>query len=130
MYKKTTDNITVNVYPLFLDDQSSPENSTYMWAYYIRIENESKESIQITKRHWKIIDSSGHIQEVNGDGVVGEKPIIEPKKIYEYASGVPLKTPSGFMEGYYVAECENGETFNVLVPAFSLDSPFDNKKYN
>jgi ApaG protein len=130
MYKKTTDDITVSVYPIFLDDQSSPEKSNYMWAYYIRIENNSEKIIQITNRYWKIIDSCGHVQEVNGEGVVGEKPIIDPKSMYEYASGVPLTTPSGFMEGHYVAECENGETFNVLVPAFSLDSPFDNKKYN
>jgi ApaG protein len=130
MYKKTTLGVTVSVYPLYLDEQSSPEKGLYMWAYYVRIENDSHHMIQVVRRYWKIINAKGHVQEVKGEGVVGEKPIIDPGQMYEYASGTPLTTPSGFMQGFYVVECEDGSSFELIIPPFSLDSPYEQIRYN
>jgi len=81
-------------------------------------------------RYWKIIDSNGTKQEVRGEGVVGEQPVLNPGERFEYTSGTPLTTPSGFMEGYYEMENNKGVKFEVYIPQFSLDSPFTSKKLN
>jgi len=122
-YEKTTRHITVKVEPIFLDDQSEPDEHHYVWAYHVLIENRGDLTIQLLTRHWRITDANGVTHEVRGDGVVGEQPILEPGDSFEYTSGTPLATPSGFMAGAYQMEAENGDHFDVAVPAFSLDSP-------
>jgi len=88
------------------------------------------ESVKLLRRHWHITDSKGRIQEVRGEGVVGEQPRLCPGEVYEYTSGAPLTTPSGFMVGTYQMVTEEGQTFNVAIPAFSLDSPYDARVMN
>ena len=124
MYSETTRKRQITVKPFYLDDQSSPSDNHYVWAYHVRIENQSGETVQLRNRHWKITDSLGRMQEVRGPGVVGEQPVLEPGETYEYTSGCPLPTPSGIMVGSYEMETPAGERFDVRVPAFSLDSPY------
>lgn len=130
MYSQTTRDITVTVQPVFLEDQSSPTENHYVWAYRVRIENQGHETVQLMRRHWKITDALGRMQEVQGTGVVGEQPVLEPGGSYEYTSGTPLSTPSGIMMGSYQMETGDGQTFDVGIPAFSLDSPHEVHRLN
>jgi ApaG protein len=130
MYSQTTRAITVTVQPIYLDDQSSPDESHFVWAYRIKIENNGGETVQLRNRYWRITDSLGRIQEVRGAGVVGEQPVLKPGESFEYTSGTPLPTPSGFMVGTYQMETDGGERFDVAVPAFSLDSPHQPSRLN
>lgn len=125
MYKLTSRSITINVEPTYLDDESEPDRSYYLWSYTINIENLGEAPVQLRSRYWRITDANGRVQEVRGDGVVGEQPVLNPGEAFEYTSGVPLSTPSGIMVGAYVMEYSSGESFTVEIPAFSLDSPFD-----
>src|SRR5215467_10257817 len=122
MYRTATRNIEVSVTPRFLSERSSPENGYFFWAYTIEITNRGAETVQLKTRHWRITDANGRLQEVKGAGVVGETPVLEPGKSYEYTSGVPLPTPSGFMVGTYGMVTAAGENFDINIPAFSLDS--------
>jgi ApaG protein len=122
MYRATTHEIEVQVTPRFLAERSSPQNGYYFWAYTIEITNRGAATVQLKTRHWKITDATGKLQEVRGAGVVGETPVLEPGESYEYTSGVPLPTPSGFMRGTYGMVAANGEGFDIEIPAFSLDS--------
>ena len=130
MYSKTTKKINITVNPYFLEDQSEPDDQHYVWAYQVTIDNQSNNKVQLKNRYWKIIDSNGIKQEVRGEGVVGEQPVLNPGEKFEYTSGTPLSTPSGFMEGYYEMENNKGSKFEVYIPQFSLDSPFASKKLN
>jgi ApaG protein len=130
MYTKTTKSINITVNPSYLDEHSEPEDQHYVWAYQITINNLGKETVQLKNRYWKIIDSNGTKQEIKGKGVVGEQPVINPGEKYEYTSGTPLSTPSGFMEGHYEMETINGKTFDATIPLFSLDSPYVSNKLN
>jgi ApaG protein len=123
MYSATTQSISVTVKPIYLEEQSSPTESHYVWAYQVRIENTGAETVQLLNRYWRITDSMGRVQEVQGAGVVGEQPKLEPGEIFEYTSGTPLTTPSGIMVGSYEMESNDGRRFAVEIPAFSLDSP-------
>ena len=123
MYQATTRSIEVTVTPSYQEEQSSPGENRYVWAYHIRIENRGTETVQLLNRYWHITDSLGHVEEVRGPGVVGEQPVLRPGEAYEYTSGCPLSTPSGIMVGSYEMESVGGERFDVDVPAFSLDSP-------
>ena len=123
MYSEITREIRVTVRPFFLEDQSSPEEMHFVWAYHVRIENQGPQTVQLRNRYWRITDLLGRIQEVRGAGVVGEQPVLRPGEAFEYTSGTPLTTPSGIMVGTYQMESETGERFEVNVPAFSLDSP-------
>ncbi|MCF4167672.1 Co2+/Mg2+ efflux protein ApaG [Zavarzinia compransoris] len=123
MYDKTTREIRVSVRPTFLEDQSSPDENYYVWAYRVQIENQGRETVQLRDRYWRITDGFGRVQEVRGPGVVGEQPVLKPGERFEYTSGTPLATPSGIMLGTYRMETEEGESFEVEIPAFSLDSP-------
>jgi ApaG protein len=123
MYHETTQSIRVTVKPLYLEDQSSPAENHFVWAYQVRIENVGGETVQLINRHWQITDSMGRTQEVRGAGVVGEQPTLAPGESFEYTSGTPLSTPSGIMVGTYEMEASGGRRFNVAIPAFSLDSP-------
>ncbi|OAN50175.1 Co2+/Mg2+ efflux protein ApaG [Paramagnetospirillum marisnigri] len=130
MYSQTTRDIVVTVKPFFLDDQSSPADNHYVWAYRVRIENRGSRTVQLINRHWIITDGIGRVQEVKGPGVVGEQPVLRPGDGYEYTSGTPLPTPSGIMHGTYEMKDEGGESFDIVIPAFSLDSPHDHPSVN
>ncbi len=123
MYSETTKSITVTVRPVYLEEQSEPDENHFVWAYHIRIENGGHQTVQLLNRYWRITDAKGRVQEVRGAGVVGEQPILEPGDSFEYTSGTPLATPSGFMGGSYEMEAPTGERFDVTVPTFSLDCP-------
>jgi ApaG protein len=110
------------VKPRFVADRSSPENGYFFWAYTISIANKGGETVQLKTRHWRITDANGRMQEVRGAGVVGEEPVLKAGEEFEYTSGVPLQTPSGFMAGTYGMVSAAGEHFDITVPAFSLDS--------
>ncbi len=128
MYEQITHDIKVSVKPVYLDDQSSPEDGHFVWAYSVKIENSSQQQVQLINRHWKITDAQGRSQEVRGPGVVGEQPILKPGDSFEYTSGTPLPTASGFMHGAYEMETTNGEHFEIQIPAFSLDSPHEARR--
>lgn len=130
MYALTTNSITVTVKPVYLEDQSSPSDNHYVWAYRVRIENHGDQTVQLLRRHWKITDALGRVQEVQGSGVVGEQPVLHPGDAYEYTSGTPLPTPSGIMVGTYQMAGETGERFDIGIPAFSLDSPHETVRLN
>lgn len=130
MYEQTTRNVVVRVEPDFLADQSSPADDRYIWAYTVEIENQGSEDLQVMERFWCIADRDGQVQEVRGDGVVGEKPVLKPGETFRYTSGAPLSAPSGIMHGSYQVENKQGERFDVNIPAFSLDSPFDLRTIN
>ena len=129
-YTATTRNIRVSVRPTYLEDQSAPADNHFVWAYQVRIENLGQETVQLRGRHWRILDARGELHEVKGQGVIGEQPLLEPGDVYEYASGTPLATPSGIMSGTYQMENERGELFNIEIPAFSLDSPYQPVRLN
>ena len=122
MYRAVTRNIEVVVTPRFVADRSSPENSYFFWAYTISITNQGDETVQLKTRHWRITDAHGRRQEVRGAGVVGEEPVLKAGESFEYTSGVPLQTPSGFMTGTYGMVTASGEGFDIEIPTFSLDS--------
>lgn len=124
IFSKVTDQIKVSVTPNYLDEQSEPADAHYVWAYTIQVENLSDAPVQLLDRHWIITNSEGHIEEVKGEGVVGEKPMLAPKEGFRYTSGAALHTPSGMMMGSYGMRDESGRLFSVDVPAFSLDSPY------
>ena len=127
MYSKTTNGVTVTVTPYFLDDQSSPQESHFVWAYQVNIKNAGHSSIKLNHRNWLIIDANGKGMNVQGEGVVGEFPTIEPGQSFEYTSGTPLKTNNGIMQGFYLVSQDNGEKLKIDIPAFSLDSPYNKK---
>ncbi len=123
MYSAVTRNITVNVEPFYLEDQSDPQESRYVWAYRVTIDNQSDESVTLLSRYWHITDGAGRTEEVRGPGVVGDQPELDPGDSYQYTSGCPLPTPSGIMVGRYTMRNDKGEMFDVDIPAFSLDLP-------
>jgi ApaG protein len=130
MYDVTTQSIRVSVKPVYLEDQSSPDENHFVWAYQVRIENLGEETVQLVNRYWQITDSLGRVQEVRGAGVVGEQPTLRPGEAFEYTSGTPLPTPSGIMVGAYEMKALDGRHFDVAVPAFSLDSPHQPVRLN
>jgi len=130
MYQAVTRNIAVTVSPRFMPERSSSEESRYFWAYTIEIRNGGDRTVQLKTRHWVITDGVGQKQEVRGAGVVGEEPMLEPGAAFEYTSGVPLPTPSGFMAGTYGMVTLDGERFDIEIPAFSLDSPHARRTIN
>lgn len=123
MYRAITNSIEVSVEPFFLPEQSNPAENRFVWAYQVTVVNHSPETLTLISRYWHITDELGRIQEVQGDGVVGEQPRLEPGDSFQYTSGCPLNTPSGIMVGRYTMETEGGDRFEVDIPAFSLDLP-------
>ncbi len=124
-YSRVTRGISVSVEPIYLSDQSAPEDDYYVWAYKVEIENQGSETVQIRSRVWRIVDSFGRTQETRGMGVVGEQPVIKPGETFEYTSGTPLQAPSGIMGGNYQMQTDGGDLFEVEIPPFSLDSPHE-----
>ncbi len=123
MYKAVTRGISVTVMPRYLPEESSPDHGRYFFAYTVEIINTSLDRVQLRARPWRITDEHGHVQEVRGAGVVGEEPVLGPGESFSYTSGCPLTTPSGTMQGSYLMETADGETFDAEIPAFSLDIP-------
>ena len=119
----TTDGVTVRVSVSYLPEQSEPERGRWFWAYHIRLENEGADTVQLLTRHWVITDGRGARHSVEGEGVVGEQPVIEPGASFDYVSGCPLATPSGAMHGNYRMVREDGAIFDVEIPRFSLFAP-------
>ncbi len=134
-YAAVTRAIHVRVAAFYLEDQSEPDEGRYVWAYRVTIENRGETTVQLLRRTWRITDARGRTFLVQGEGVVGEQPVLEPGEAFEYTSGTPLETPSGFMTGQYhmithgagpavaLVRSEDAEMFDVAIPAFSLDSP-------
>ena len=130
MFVATSRAIRVTVVPQYLPDQSEPSKSQFVWAYTVRIENTGDVAVQLRSRHWKITDGLGRLQEVKGPGVVGKTPLLRPGEMFEYTSGTPLSTPSGFMGGTYQMVSESGERFDIEIPTFSLDTPGSKRQLN
>ncbi len=130
MYRATTRKIEVTVTPRYLSERSSPASGYFFWAYTIDIVNRGEETVQLKTRHWRITDAHGRLQEVKGAGVVGEEPVLKPGESFEYTSGVPLPTPSGFMEGTYGMITEDCRGFDIEIPLFSLDTPSKGRVLN
>lgn len=126
LFEQRTKDVVVRVEPEFLAEQSSVSDSRFIWAYTVEIDNQGAEDLTVTERFWQIADSRGQVQEVRGKGVVGEKPVVKPGEVFRYTSGAPLTAPSGMMRGTYtVQEANSGESYDVDIPAFVLDSPHE-----
>jgi len=119
----TTGEVTVRVSVSYLPEQSEPARGRWFWAYHIRIENDGAGAVQLLTRHWVITDGRGARHSVEGEGVVGEQPMIEPGASYDYVSGCPLATPTGAMQGTYRMVGEDGASFDVAIPRFTLLAP-------
>ena len=118
-----TDGLTVRVAVNFLPEQSRIEAGKWFWVYHIRIENETPHTLQLMTRHWRITDGHGEVSTVDGEGVVGEQPVLKPGASHDYVSGCPLSTPHGSMEGHYTFLREDGIEFKALIPFFPLAAP-------
>lgn len=123
-YRRTTRGVRVTVDPRFLPAESAPDEDRYVFAYTIEIANLGARPVQLVARYWRIVDGEGRVQEVRGAGVVGQEPVIAPGEVFTYTSGCPLGTPHGTMEGHYTMSVAGGESFDVRIPAFPLESPF------
>ncbi|WP_010545705.1 Co2+/Mg2+ efflux protein ApaG [Sphingomonas elodea] len=119
----TTRGVVVRVSVSYLPEQSEPHRGRWFWAYHIRIENEGPVTVQLLTRHWIITDGRGLRHTVEGEGVVGEQPMIMPGGSFDYVSGCPLSTPSGSMQGTYHMIAEDGSAFDVTIPRFALIAP-------
>ncbi len=131
MYEQETDSVMVRARPSFLEEESAPKDARFVWAYTITIENRGAGAVQLLSRYWRIMDAHGLAHEVRGEGVVGEQPVIEPGSSFTYTSAAPLTTASGLMMGAYtMTRLADGHGFDVAVPAFALDSPYQSKLAN
>ena len=115
--------VTVSTETQYIADQSDESKDRFVFSYTVTIRNSGTIPAQLISRHWRITDAVGRVQEVRGPGVVGEQPVLGPGQSFQYTSGVPLPTPSGFMVGSYNMVSTAGERFDIDIPAFSLDSP-------
>jgi ApaG protein len=118
-----TAGVTIRVAVSFLPEQSEPARGRWFWSYHIRIENGARSPVQLISREWIICDGRGGRHEVQGEGVVGEQPIIEPGAAFDYVSGCPLNTPTGWMEGRYRMVAADGTSFAAIIPRFPLIGP-------
>lgn len=129
-YEQRTEDVVVRVAPEFLAEQSNPRDSRFIWAYTVEIDNQSDKDLTVTDRFWQIADSRGQVQEVRAAGVVGETPMVKSGETFRYTSGAPLTAPSGMMRGAYTMRTESGESFDIIVPTFLLDSPHEAHCFN
>ena len=120
---ETNCEIRIQVKTNYVDDQSDPEQGRYVFAYTITIANEGDVPAQLISRHWVITDANGKVQEVSGDGVVGEQPHLEPGEKFRYSSGAVLETPVGAMQGLYRMKTDNGISFDAPIAPFTLAVP-------
>jgi ApaG protein len=128
MYERETRSIHVVVKPAYLDDQSDPDDRRYVWSYTVTIENRGQEPVQLMSRFWSITDGAGVIREVRGPGVAGAQPVIAPGEKFQYTNGQPLETASGLMMGRYQMKTASGEAFEAEIPAFLLESPYEQRQ--
>ena len=122
-HSETTRGVTVRVSVSFLPEQSEPARGRWFWAYHVRVENGGTGAVQLISREWTISDGRGGRHEVQGEGVVGEQPVIEPGAAFDYVSGCPLNTPTGWMEGQYHMVAADGSSFAAAIPRFPLVAP-------
>lgn len=122
-YSAETGDVTVRVAVSYLSDQSEPDRGRWFWAYHIRIENHGTDTVQLLARNWIITDGRGQRHSVEGEGVVGEQPVIAPGGSYDYVSGCPLATPTGAMQGSYRMTAADGRRFDAAIPKFALRAP-------
>jgi ApaG protein len=122
-FAATTGPITVRVSVSYLPEQSHPALGRWFWAYHVRVENHGDVAAQLLTRHWRISDGRGQVSEVEGEGVVGEQPLIAPGGAFDYVSGCPLATPEGSMVGSYTMEMGDGSQMLVAIPQFPLQAP-------
>jgi ApaG protein len=115
--------ISIDVETTYLDDQSEPREQRYVFAYTITIRNEGEVPAKLLTRHWIITDANGRVQEVRGDGVVGEQPYLKPGQGFRYSSGAVLETPVGTMQGSYQMIADDGAQFDAPIAAFRLAMP-------
>ena len=121
--EETQCDIRIHVTTSYIDDQSEPDSDRYVFAYTITISNSGPVAAQLISRHWIITDANGKVQEVNGDGVVGEQPYLKPGEEFRYSSGAVLETPVGAMQGIYRMEAEGGVSFDAPIAPFTLAVP-------
>lgn len=119
-FSKTTNDITVSVRPLYIEAESNVFSRKFVFAYFIRIENNGTDVVQLLRRHWFITHDTGKVEEVEGEGVIGKQPVIHSGKFHEYNSFCILETMEGFMEGTYTMKRSSGEEFSVDIPRFFL----------
>ena len=127
-YEAITHGMTVRVTPNFLAEESRPSAGKFVWSYDVEIENGTDRAWTLTMRHWYIIDSQGRRHIVDGEGVVGQTPRLDPGDSFHYTSGAPLSAPSGMMGGVYTFEDDDGDELMARIPTFSLDSPFERSR--
>lgn len=120
VYSEMTHHIHIEVQPTFVSNQSRPEMSYYFFAYTVKISNQSEEIVQLLSRHWLITNGNGEVEEVNGEGVIGKQPLIEPGQFFSYTSFCPLPTPTGNMRGKYRMRTQTGREFDAKIPLFFL----------
>jgi ApaG protein len=130
MYEALTNGVRVRVTPLYVEEQSAPDESYFFWSYTVEIANEGPIPVQLKTRQWLITDANGRKEVVRGPGVIGQTPLISPGQSFTYTSGCPLSTPSGIMSGSYQMQLPDGTFINVEIPGFSLDSPFTKRSLN
>ena len=123
MTDNSTYDININARTTYLEDQSDPDLNRYVFAYTITIQNNGDIAAKLLTRHWIINDANGNMQEVHGEGVVGEQPYLRPGESYEYTSGTVIETPVGSMEGSYQMLADDGTAFDAEIPAFTLSLP-------
>jgi len=121
-FYRISQGMRITVRPLFVEDRSSPGDHEFVFTYFVRIENVSEEEAHLLRRRWLIHDSIGEDLEVEGEGVVGEQPLLAPGGVHEYSSFCVLKSPQGYMEGHYLFARPDGSTFAAQVPRFVLDA--------
>jgi len=115
--------IRIQVVTKYVDEQSAPDSGRYVFAYTITITNNGDMAARLISRHWIITDANGKVQEVSGDGVVGEQPYLNPGEVFRYSSGAVLETPVGAMQGLYRMEADNGVNFDAPIAPFTLAVP-------
>lgn len=120
---ESSNSIAVDVETTYIEDQSAPEQNRYVFAYTITIRNEGNAAAKLLTRHWIINDANGNVQEVHGEGVVGEQPYLRPGESFRYTSGTVIETPVGSMEGSYQMLSDDGTPFDASIPAFTLSLP-------
>jgi ApaG protein len=119
-FAETTQGVTITVQPAYLDAQSSPMQRKFAFAYFIEIRNGGDEPVQLLRRHWHIADSEGKVTEVEGEGVIGKQPVIQPGEAHRYNSFCVIETFEGSMEGTYLMQWNSGELFHAVIPRFAL----------
>lgn len=120
LYECVTQNIRVSVTPRFVPENSNAEARNYFYVYTVTLKNESQATVQLLTRYWEIQNALGETDEVEGEGVVGEKPILSPGETYTYTSACPIDTPTGSMRGHYTFKDPTGDIFDIEIPEFYL----------